>query len=59
MPEKVADDLHRYALIQEMLSGGVPKGMWTASTGDNANSGKAITDDLAEGFAAKRSYRGV
>jgi hypothetical protein len=42
-----------------MLSGGVPKGMWTASTGDNANSGKAITDDLAEGFAAKRSYRGV
>ena len=53
--EKVADHLHRHALVQKVLGGGMPQSMRPSPAGDDADACEAIVHDLAQRLSVERS----
>ena len=42
MPEEVADHLHRHALVEKVLGGGMPQCMRSPAPGDDAEGAQAV-----------------
>ena len=57
MSEKVADHLHRHALVEKMLGGRMPQRMCSPLPGDDADARQTISDDFPQGAPAERSDR--
>lgn len=57
MPKEVADHLHRHALIEKVLGGGMPQGVRSPAPGDDAEGAQAPSEHPAQRPPGERSER--